>query len=391
MVDTREPVGAEGHRPKGVGGELGPPEQVQILRDPGLGMVAVVVVHDTRFGPAFGGIRRHDYPDLAAAIADGERLAAAMTAKCAVHGIPGGGGKAVLLAEPRADDLRGAACPPPEESGAPKPRTLDRHGAYRRLGEWVEAMGGRFYTGPDVGTGAEDLAAVAQGTSFVTAPGPEGPGDLAEPTARGVFAGLQATAAQLGWQVGDLEGLHVAIQGLGAVGGRVARHLLQAGARVTVADVDPNAVDAFADASEDPARVQRVEVDRITEVPCDIFAPCALGGVLDGAVVASLPARAVCGGANNQAHEGASLSGLHRRGIWVAPDFVVNSGALVHGALFHLEGAAPPAARIDEIGPLVTDLFAAAARHDISPFQAALDRVRGRLGSRPPAPYLPKR
>jgi len=338
-------------------------EQVQILRDAEIGMTAFVVVHSTRLGPAFGGIRRWSYPDPGAGLADALRLAEHMTLKCAIHGVPGGGGKAVLL-----------DCP-----------ELDRRRAYLRLGEFVQEMSGRFYTGPDVGTGADDLLTMGEVTDYVALPDQRGPGELSEPTALGVFAGVRAVAKELDYST--LEGVRVVVQGLGGVGWRLCDLLAKAGAELSVCDVLADRVDAAC-----------VEWDAVAIAPeiahavdCDIYAPCALGGVINSKTLPELGARAVAGSANNVLASADCGVDLFRRGLLYAPDFVINSGGLVHGALFHLEGQAPPSTRIEEIGDRLTEIFSQSSVDDSPPEVLAREMARQRLKQSSSDPFLPGR
>jgi len=335
-------------------------EQIQVLKDPEIGFLGFIVIHDTRRGPAFGGIRRWSYRTSEEALADCLRLAQAMTLKCAIHRIPGGGGKAVILQQPG----------------------LDRQAAYCLLGRHVQQMGGRFYTGPDFGTEAGDLEAVARATEFVASPGPDGPGNLAEPTALGVFAGIRALATRLG---ADLANLTIAVQGLGEVGQRLARMLHQAGARLLLADVRQ---DRVADLGRE-LDAQVVDSREVRSVACDIYAPCAMGGVIHRDSLHTLRARAVAGAANNVLATPEQGEELHRRGILYAPDFVINSGALVHGALFQLEGRVPPPARIERIGELVGEILDRAAAENRPPEQLAEEMARERIASVEHNPYLP--
>ncbi|MHC5073064.1 MAG: Glu/Leu/Phe/Val dehydrogenase dimerization domain-containing protein, partial [Planctomycetota bacterium] len=314
-------------------------EQIQVLKDPGIGFLGFIVIHDTRRGPAFGGIRRWTYGTPEEALEDCLRLAEAMTLKCAIQDIPAGGGKAVVVQQPG----------------------LDRQAGYRLLGRYVQHMAGRFYTGPDVGTEPGDLEAVASATQFVAQPGPDGPGNLGEPTALGVFAAIRALAARLG--ASDLGGLTIAVQGLGEVGARLARMLHEAGATLLIADVREETATSLG--SELGARV--VDTDEILGVPCDIYAPCAMGGVINTDSLPALRARGIAGAANNVLATPEHGDELHRRGILYAPDFVVNSGALVHGALFYLEGRPPPASRVERIGTLVGEILDRAAAEDRPP------------------------
>lgn len=320
-------------------------EQILVVRDRPSGAVAVVAVHDTSAGPAHGGIRRWAYPSLGAAVADAVQLAQAMTWKCALADVPAGGGKAVILDAPG----------------------LDRRAAYRLVGRVVAQLGGAFFTGPDVGTGAADLREVAGTTRFVAVDDAAGggPGDLAQATAVGVFAAQRALAVALGL---DLAGAVVAVQGTGAVGAKLCRLLAGAGARLVVADAVPER--AAAVAAELGARA--VAAERIVREPCDLFAPCALGGVLTEAVANELPAKGVCGAANNVLATPAAGRILHRRGVPCVPDFVANAGALIQGATWHLTGERIGAERLARIGVTATDLLARSVASDLPPGELAL-------------------
>ena len=336
-------------------------EQVQILKDPEAGLLGFIAIHNTRLGPAFGGIRRWAYATVDEALRDALLLATHMTLKCALHRIPAGGGKAVICQRPG----------------------LDRAAAYRRLGQYVEQMRGRFYTGPDVGTEAADLLEVGSQTRFVALPGENGPGDLAEPTAVGVFAGIRTMSQRLGFS--DLQGVSVLVQGLGAVGRRLADKLARVGARLLVADVLPDRV-------QDAVRewgAQAVEVDRVASVPCDVFAPCALGGAINPGNVSHLGAKAVAGSANNVLSTPECGAQLHRQGVLYAPDFVINSGALLHGALFHLEGVTPPRERIEGIGDLLASVLETSADQDLPPEVVAEHLARERVAASDSDIYLP--
>lgn len=323
-------------------------EHAEILRDAAARCVVVVVLHSTRPGPAFGGIRRWSYPNVEAAGADAWRLAEAMTAKCALAGVPGGGGKVALIDHPR----------------------LDRAAAYEVIGAAVERLGGRFFTGPDVGTEPADLTCVARRTGYVTRP--EVVGDLAEPTAHGVFAGIGAVLERLDR---EWSGATIAVQGLGAVGMRLASRLISAGARVLATDVD---AERLARAVRELGVVP-LALDAIVAVECDVFAPCALGGVIDAGTVPRLRARAVAGAANNVLATAADGRALWQRGILYAPDCVINAGALLHGALHHLEGAPASPERIATIGARVGAILDRARAEDVPPEVIAECVARERL------------
>lgn len=338
-------------------------EQVQVLCDAEIGMTAFVVVHSTRLGPAFGGIRRWSYPDPGEGLADALRLAEHMSLKCAIHGVPGGGGKAVLL------DVPG----------------MDRRRAYLRLGEFIQEMSGRFFTGPDIGTEASDLLTVGEVTEYVALPDQRGPGELSAPTALGVFAGVRAVARELDFST--LEGVRVVVQGLGGVGRRLCDHLAKAGAELSVCDVLVERVD------EACAEWDAVAVAPETAhaVDCDIYAPCALGGVINSKTLPELGARAVAGSANNVLASADCGVELFRRGLLYAPDFVINSGGLVHGALFHIEGHAPPSTRIEQIGDQLTKIFFQSSVEDSPPEVLASAIARARLAEANSGPLLPGR
>lgn len=338
-------------------------EQIEVLRDEGSRCTAFVVIHSTRLGPAFGGIRRRSYADSEAALDDAWRLARAMTFKCALAGVPGGGGKAVIIDRPG----------------------MDRGAAYRLLGSHVEMMGGRYYTGPDLGTDLADLREVASETDFVASPDDPALGHLADPTALGVCAGVEAVASRLGFT--GVDGARVAVQGLGEVGWRLAVLLADRGAELVVADTR----EAPLERARDELGAEVLPVSEILGADCDVLAPCAVGGVLDEDVVAVLRARAVAGAANNVLASPECGAALFAAGVLVAPDFVINSGALIHGALFHLEGEAPPADRIRGIGDVVGEILDRAVRESRPPEVLAEQMARERLDAAPAGRFVPRR
>ena len=331
-------------------------EQLQILRDDAQGVLAFVAIHDTRLGPAFGGIRRWSYRRSSEALVDALRLAEAMTWKCAVAGVAGGGGKAVIVDGPG----------------------VDREAAYRLIGRYVEEMGGRYFTGPDVGTEAADLAVVAQHTRYVARP------DLAEPTAIGVFAGIRSIGRRL--EFDGVRGMRVLVQGLGDVGSRLVGLLVGAGAEVTVTDVRPEAIEALAERQA----VTVVEPGELLAVEADVYAPCALGGVVHDLSLQHLRVRAIAGSANNVLASPEHGAELFRRGILYAPDFVIGGGALVYGATQQLDGRAPDRARIEAIGELVGEVIDAAIAEGLPPEVVALRMARERVAAAPARPYLPR-
>ena len=264
----------------------------------------LIAVHSTRLGPASGGTRMKVYADPSSAISDALRLSEAMTFKYAAANFPQGGAKAVIaLPEGFDPSLR--------------PDLL------RRYGQLIRQLGGLYSTGPDVGTSPADMDVIAEtGAPFVHArtPAAGGRGDSGRPTAVGVLSGIQATIEHLDGTA-SLRGKRILVQGAGGVGGALIELLIAEGADVTFSEVSEAAT----------ARLQAqgliaVAPEQVFDTPCDIFSPCALGGVLNRDTIPRLRCRAVAGGANLQLAEPADLDLLQARGILYAPDFVVNIG-----------------------------------------------------------------
>ncbi|MBK9384997.1 MAG: hypothetical protein IPN34_09310 [Planctomycetes bacterium] len=320
-------------------------EEVLLLQDRRYGLRAILALHDTSSGPAFGGVRRWRYPREEHALRDVLRLARAMTMKCALAGVPGGGGKVVILDQ---DDLR------TEE-------------AYELLGQHVQQLGGRFYTGPDVGTGHHELSLLARTTEYVTRPDESGPGDLAAATARGVIAGMRAALEEL-FGSRSARGLRFAIQGVGEVGAKIARLLVAEGAEVSVADLDEGAIERLLAVETE---IDVLPPERLLDAPVDVFCPCAMGGVIHDLSLGRLLARLVAGSANNVLALPRHGEELHRRGIVYVPDYVLNAGALILGAAFHLRGQRDVGAEIERIGETVRWILRAAREGGESPMAVA--------------------
>ncbi|HEX3210701.1 MAG TPA: Glu/Leu/Phe/Val dehydrogenase dimerization domain-containing protein [Geminicoccaceae bacterium] len=279
-------------------------EQVIFFFDPPSGLKAIVALHDTTLGPALGGCRMWPYPSEAEALTDVLRLAKGMTYKAAMAGLPFGGGKAVIIGDPRKD----------------KSKAL-----FRALGRAIESLGGRYYTGEDVGTTPADMDWAGAETAYVLGRSSGGSGDPSPVTARGVWLGIRAAVEHcLGHR--DLDGIRVAVQGLGHVGYNVARLLAEDGARLIVADLDPTRAERAAD--EFGARP--VDSDAIFQIEAEVLAPCALGGVINDDTVPRLTCRMVAGAANNQLLEPRHGAALRERGILYAPDYVINAGGLIN-------------------------------------------------------------
>lgn len=328
-------------------------EELIVLNEPGSRLRAVIAIHDTTLGPAVGGTRMRPYPSLDAAAVDALRLSRAMTCKAVMAGVARGGGKGVILGDP-----------------ADKDRPL--LAAYARA---VERLGGRFHTGCDMGIDGRDVAVMARLTRHVSHAGPRSGDatgssgtDAAQLAALGVFEAVRAAAQALDR---DLAGLRVAVQGLGQVGYALCRRLAAAGASLTVADLNPRAVDrAVAEMN-----AAAVPPESIYDVEAEVFSPNAAGGIFDAFTLPRLRCRAVVGGANEQLADPAAGDELHRRGILYGPDYVVNAGGLL-SLLYELgetdeEGVT---ARVREIGPRVGELWARSRAEGLPPHRIA-DRI----------------
>lgn len=322
-------------------------EQVVFASEPQSGLKAIIAVHNTRLGPAMGGCRMWEYVNERAALVDALRLSRGMTYKNAVAGLPIGGGKTVILGNPKTD----------------KTPAL-----FEALGEALERLAGRYVTAEDVGTSPGDMAHVARRTSFVAGLGDSG--DPSPYTALGCFVGAQA-AVRHHLKRDDLDGLIVALQGLGHVGFDYARRLREAGARLVVADIDQNALERAR--SELGAEV--VPVDSIYDVEADIYAPCALGATLNEDTLGRLRAKIVAGAANNQLATPDIGDKLRQRGILYAPDFVINAGGIIKVCYEYFK---KPDSEIDghvrRIADTLTEVFERADREQL-PTSVVADRV----------------
>jgi leucine dehydrogenase len=284
-------------------------EQIVFCNDEVSGLRAIVAIHNTTLGPALGGTRMWPYKSEEDAIKDALRLSRGMTFKSSVAGLNLGGGKAVIIGDPR---------------------KMKSEALFRAYGRFVEGLGGRYITAEDVGTDVQCMEWVRQETSYVTGISRAlgGSGDPSPVTAVGVFMGIKA-CANFRWGSESLEGRRVVVQGVGAVGYHLVKHLVSAGAKVTVTDIDEKNI----------ARAKRefspefVEPDRVYDVDADIFAPCALGGVMNDDTIPRLKVEIVAGSANNVLEEEKRHGrALMERGVLYAPDYVINAGGLINVA-----------------------------------------------------------
>lgn len=284
-------------------------ETTIISYDKPTGAWIFIAIFSTRLGPAGGGTRMKPYSDVQSALQDALRLAEGMTYKFALSGMSFGGGKTVI-AIPRDFDLE------------------SRHALLRRYGEMVQKLGGLFFTGPDVGMSSTDMDIISEtGSPYVFGCTPEagGAGSSGPATALGVFSGMQVACEHV-FGPKSLNGRRVLVQGAGSVGGALIEYLRSAGADVMFSDVEEKSICRI----RDDFNLQCISAEKVYSVECDIFAPCALGGVLNSKTIPQLKCRVVAGGANNQLAEPEDAKRLKDRGILYAPDYVINVG----GAMF---------------------------------------------------------
>ncbi|GGZ24828.1 Leu/Phe/Val dehydrogenase [Streptomyces poonensis] len=329
-------------------------EQVVLCQDRASGLKAVIAIHSTALGPALGGTRFYPYASEAEAVADALNLARGMSYKNAMAGLGHGGGKAVIIGDPE------------------RVKTEELLLAY---GRFVASLGGRYVTACDVGTYVADMDVVARECRWTTGRSPEngGAGDSSVLTAFGVYQGMRASAEHL-WGDPSLRGRKVGVAGVGKVGHHLVGHLLEEGAEVVITDVREESVRRILE--RHPSVTAVADTDALIRTEgLDVYAPCALGGVLNDDTVPVLTARVVCGAANNQlAHPGVEKD-LADRGILYAPDYVVNAGGVIqvadelHG--FDFERCKAKASKIYD----TTLAIFARAKTDGIPPAAAADRI----------------
>jgi leucine dehydrogenase len=269
------------------------------------GMKAIIAIHSTKLGPALGGCRFIEYSNTMGAIYDAMRLARGMSYKAACVNLPLGGGKSVIIK--------------PE-------KPYNRTAYFNAFGRFINELGGRYITALDSGTQLSDMDIVANHTPYVASLSSYN-GDPSPYTAQGILRGIQA-AVEFKLGKDKLENLHIAIQGLGHVGYLLARHLHELGAQLTVADVN----DLLVERAVKEFKATAVSPEVIYKVPCDVFAPCALGAVINDLSINQLQTSIIAGAANNQLAHTYHGSILHEKGILYAPDYVINAGGLVFAA-----------------------------------------------------------
>ncbi|MFY9286403.1 MAG: Leu/Phe/Val dehydrogenase [Tissierellaceae bacterium] len=278
-------------------------EQLVFCQDRATGLKAIIAIHDTTLGPALGGLRILDYKSEEEAIIDVTRLARGMTYKNAAVGVNLGGGKSVIIGDPK---------------------EIKSEELFRAFGRFIESLGGRYITAEDMNTTTQDMAYVNSETDHVV--GLEGKsGDPSPVTAFGIFRGIQAAVNEV-YGSDDLTGKRVAVQGLGAVGYKLCKDLHEAGAQLIVTDTKKASIKQVV---EEMGAIG-VAPDEIYGVDCDVFAPCAIGAIINDFTVDQLKCKIVAGSANNQLAEARHGQILHEKGILYVPDYVINSGGVIN-------------------------------------------------------------
>lgn len=283
-------------------------EQLVFCQDKTSGLKAIIAIHDTTLGPALGGTRMWTYENEEAAIEDALRLAKGMTYKNAAAGLNLGGGKTVIIGDPRKDKN--------EEM-------------FRAFGRYIQGLNGRYITAEDVGTTVADMDLIHEETNYVTGISPAfgSSGNPSPVTAYGVYRGMKA-AAKEAFGHDSLEGKVVAVQGVGNVAYTLCKYLHEEGAKLIVTDINKEAVQRVVEDFDAKA----VEVNEIYSVDCDIFAPCALGAIINDDTIPQLKAKVIAGAANNQLKETRHGDLIHELGLVYAPDYVINAGGVINVA-----------------------------------------------------------
>jgi leucine dehydrogenase len=338
-LEILEQMGDEGH------------EQLVVVSDAGSGLKAIIAIHDTTLGPACGGTRIWPYKSEQEAIWDALRLSRAMTYKSAAADLPLGGGKGVIIADSH---------------------TQKTEALVRAYGRFVDTLGGRYLTTTDVGSTGRDMEYIKQETDHVvglpvTA---GGSGDTSIMTGLGIYMGMKACAKET-WGNDSLRGKVVAMQGFGKVATHTAHHLMKEDATLVVTDVFDGALDRARDLG-----LKVVKPDEIYGLDCDIFAPCALGGVINLETIPQLKCKVIAGGANNQLLSDTDGEELHRLGILYGPDYILNSGGIINveseiSGIYNADRAREKTERVYEIIERVISI----SKNEEIPTAKAADRL----------------
>lgn len=323
-------------------------EEVIYCHNKEVGLKAIIAIHNTALGPALGGTRMWPYTNEQEALVDVLRLSKGMTYKAATAGLNLGGGKAVIIGDPK---------------------TQKSESLFRAFGIFVNSLNGRYITAEDVGTTVRDMEYMYMETPWVTGISKAfgGSGDPSPYTAHGVLCGIKAS---VNFHLGSdsLKGLKVAVQGLGNVGSNLVKFLLDEGATVVVSDIDKDKTKEMTD----KYKINAISPTEIVTSDCDIFAPCALGGVINDDTVHRLKCKIIAGGANNQLAENRHGDILKEKNILYAPDFVINAGGLMN-VFVELEGYSPERAfdKTRQVYDNLTSVFKIAKAENIATYKAA--------------------
>ena len=327
-------------------------EQLVFCQDESSGLKAIIAIHDTTLGPSLGGTRMWTYDSEEEAVEDALRLAKGMTYKNAAAGLNLGGGKTVIIGDPKKDKN-------PE--------------MFRAFGRYIQSLNGRYITAEDVGKTEEDMDHIHMETDFVTGISQESLGSSGNPspvTGYGIYRGMKAAAKEV---YGDdsLEGKTVAVQGVGNVAYALCEHLHKEGAKLIVTDINKEAVNRAVEAFQ----AEAVDPDDIYEVDCDIYAPCALGATINDDTIPKINAKIIAGSANNQLKDSNHGDIIHEKGILYAPDYVINAGGVINVA-DELNGynQARAMKKVETIYDSLNKVFEI-ARRDHIPTHVAADRM----------------
>ncbi len=326
-------------------------DQVVFCHDKSVGLKAIIAIHNTSLGPALGGTRMWNYKNEDDALIDVLRLSKGMTYKAAAAGLNLGGGKAVIIGDPK---------------------TQKTEGLFRAFGQFVNSLNGKYITAEDVGTNVQDMEHIFMETPWVTGIPKDfgGSGDPSPYTAHGVLMGIKASAQEK-FGSDALTGLRVAVQGLGNVGSHLVKYLVAEGAKVFVADIDQNRVklmhDQYGCTPKSPEDILTTE--------CDILAPCAMGAVVNDQTILKFKTKIIAGGANNQLAEPRHGDQLKELGILYAPDYVINAGGVMN-VFVELEGYSPDRAfdKTRKVYDNIAKVYSVAKRDNIGTHTAA-DRM----------------
>lgn len=335
-------------------------EELHFVNDEKTGLKGIVAIHNTNLGPSLGGCRWMEYDSTYDAVKDAIRLAEGMTYKSAAANIPLGGGKAVII-KPKSMD------------------NIDKHAYFAAYGEFIEKLNGRYITAIDSGVTTAEMNMIAKTTKYVanTSNCKFSKSDPSPCTAFGVIRGIES-AVFYKLDKKELEGIHVAIQGLGAVGYKLAKNLYEQGAKLSVYDIDQEAINRCVNEFKATPLSSNEE---ILQVECDVFAPCAKGAILNEETIPKIKAKIIAGGANNQlANPVTDAKAILDRGILYAPDFVINAGGLIYvGCEMINEQEEKAIDRVSNLYNILTEIYIKAEKEKKSTYEVAYQIAHERV------------